>query len=110
MTAVTKINGNGLAVAAKVSSLCELEANYVSLGHSTLIPSQDESPENCLNSTSVPSVACGVTDAESVCGQLLHLGTMQAPDLGKVWFNLAGWCYRWGRKTVEQARCVWHKM
>lgn len=106
LTAVTKINGNGLAVAAKISSLCELEANYVSLGHSTLIPAQDESPESYLNSTSVPSVACGVTDAESVCGQLLHLATMQAPDLGKVWFNLAGWCYRWGRKTVEQARCV----
>lgn len=106
LTAVTKINGNGLSVAMKINSLCELEANYVSLGHSTLIPAQDESAESCLNS--VPSVACGVTDAESVCGQLLHLATMQAPDLGKAWFNLAGWCYRWGRKTVEQARFV-HK-
>lgn len=108
LTAVTKINGNGLSVAAKVSSLCELETSYVSLGHSTLIPAQEES-ENCLNSSSVTSVANGVTDAESVCGQLLHLATMQAPDLGKVWFNLAGWCYRWGRKTVEQARFVWFK-
>ena len=106
LTAVTKINGNGLTVAMKINSLCELEANYVSLGHSTLIPAQDESAESCLNSNAIPSVACGVTDAESVCGQLLHLATMQAPDLGKAWFNLAGWCYRWGRKTVEQARFV----
>ena len=106
LTAVTKINGNGLSVAMKIKSLCELEASYVSLGHSTLIPPQDESAECYLNSTAVPTVASGVTDTESVCGQLLHLATMQSPDLGKAWFNLAGWCYRWGRKTVEQARCV----
>lgn len=106
LTAVTKINGNGLSVAMKMNSLCELEASYVSLGHSTLIPTQDEAPESSLNCNAVPSVACGISDAESVCGQLLHLATMQAPDLGKAWFNLAGWCYRWGRKTVEQARYV----
>lgn len=105
LTAVTKVNGNGLSVAAKINSLCELETSYVSLGHSNLIPAQEES-ENGLNSSFVTSVANGVTDAESVCGQLLHLATMQAPDLGKAWFNLAGWCYRWGRKTVEQARFV----
>lgn len=105
LTAVTKVNGNGLSVAAKINSLCELETSYVSLSHSTLIPAQEES-EYGLNSSSVTSVANGITDAESVCGQLLHLATMQAPDLGKVWFNLAGWCYRWGRKTVEQARFV----
>ncbi|KXJ09880.1 Serine/threonine-protein kinase SMG1 [Exaiptasia diaphana] len=28
---------------------------------------------------------------------------MQTPNLGKAWYYLAGWCYRWGRKTVEQA-------
>ena len=106
LTAVTKVNGNGLSVAMKINSLCELEANYVSLGHSTLIPPQDDSSESYLNCNTDPSVACGVTDTESVCGQLLHLATMQSPDLGKAWFNLAGWCYRWGRKTVEQARCV----
>ena len=106
LTAVTKINGNGLSVAMKMNSLCELEASYVSLGHSTLIPTQDVAPESSLNCNAVPSVACGISDAESVCGQLLHLATMQAPDLGKAWFNLAGWCYRWGRKTVEQARYV----
>ena len=104
LTAVTKTNDNGISLAAKISPLCELEVNYVSLGHSTLIPVQDEPQETFPCSTVGPSVANGITDAESVCGQLLHLATMQAPDLGKAWLNLAGWCYRWGRKTVEQAR------
>lgn len=103
LTAVTKVNGNGLSVAMKISSLCELEASYVALGHSTLIPPQDDVAESSLNANNIPSVSSGVTDAESVCGQLLHLATMQSPDLGKAWLSLAGWCYRWGRKTVEQA-------
>lgn len=108
LTAVTKVNGNGLSVAMKISSLCELEASYVALGHSTLIPPQDDVAESSLNANNIPSVSSGVTDAESVCGQLLHLATMQSPDLGKAWLSLAGWCYRWGRKTVEQARYVWY--
>ena len=107
LTAVTKVNGNGLSVAMKITSLCELEASYVALGHSTLIPPQDDVTESSLNANTIPSVSSGVTDTESVCGQLLHLATMQSPDLGKAWFSLAGWCYRWGRKTVEQARYVW---
>ena len=106
LTAATKVNGNGLSVAMKINSLCDLETSYVSLGHSTLIPLLDDATETSLNANTIPSVASGVTDTESVCGQLLHLATMQSPDLGKAWFNLAGWCYRWGRKTVEQARCV----
>ena len=108
LTAVTKVNGNGLSVAMKISSLCELEASYVALGHSTLIPPQDDVAESSLNANNIPSVSSGVTDTESVCGQLLHLATMQSPDLGKAWLSLAGWCYRWGRKTVEQARYVWY--
>lgn len=103
LTVATKVNGNGLSVAMKINSLCDLETSYVSLGHSTLIPLLDDATETSLNANTIPSVASGVTDTESVCGQLLHLATMQSPDLGKAWFNLAGWCYRWGRKTVEQA-------
>ena len=41
-------------------------------------------------------------------GQLLHLATIQCPDLAKAWWSLAGWCYRIGRKNLEALRCVWH--
>ena len=34
-------------------------------------------------------------------GQLLHLATIQCPDLAKAWWQLAGWCYRIGRKNLE---------
>ncbi|XP_077868684.1 serine/threonine-protein kinase SMG1-like [Saccoglossus kowalevskii] len=47
------------------------------------------------------SPAIGEVDA--VCGRLLHLSTMQAPDLAKAWSALANWCYKWGRKAVDIA-------
>ena len=39
-------------------------------------------------------------------GQLLHLATIQCPDLAKAWWSLAGWCYRIGRKNLEALRWV----
>ena len=98
LTGMTKATGEQLAVAAGLRSLCELEASRLAQGHSVLMP---DPGEGCTNPK---GVAAGVHDPEFLCGQLLHLSTMQCPDLGKAWFNLAGWCYRWGRRTVEQAR------
>nr|CAB3266393.1 serine/threonine-protein kinase SMG1 [Phallusia mammillata] len=40
---------------------------------------------------------------EIVLGSLLNLSTLQAPDLAKSWFALAGWCYKWGRKIIDGA-------
>jgi len=39
-------------------------------------------------------------------GQLLKLSTMQCPTLAKTWFTLANWCYKWGRKAVDNAAYV----
>jgi PI-3-kinase-related kinase SMG-1 len=38
---------------------------------------------------------------EFAMGQLLHLAAVHAPNLAKAWWNLAGWCYRIGRKHLE---------
>ncbi len=34
-------------------------------------------------------------------GQLFHLSTIYCPALAKAWWQLAGWCYRIGRKNLE---------
>ena len=34
-------------------------------------------------------------------GQLHHLATIHFPMLAKAWWQLAGWCYRIGRKNLE---------
>lgn len=53
---------------------------------------------------SVGLAECGfVSDGERVVGRLLHMATMESPSLAKAWFLLAGWCYKWGRKTVDTA-------
>lgn len=106
LTVVTKANSENSSLVSKLSSLCDLEVAYLGHGHSTLMKSPEEEPASPRGSdrAGAKGVASGVSDPEYLCGQLLHLSTMQAPDLGKAWFNLAGWCYRWGRKTVEQAR------
>ena len=45
-----------------------------------------------------------VSEGEKVIGRLLHLATLECPALAKSWFIMAGWCYKWGRKTVDNAR------
>lgn len=103
LAGVAKAAGEQSLLASGLRSLCELEVSRLDQGHSVLMPNPGEATSN------PKGVAAGVHDPEFLCGQLLHLSTMQCPDLGKAWFNLAGWCYRWGRRTVEQARSglVW---
>ena len=102
---VSKSNGNGSSsVFSKINALCDIELNYQGCGQSILVPRTTCTIDDFPGPEGSSNVAAGVNDLESVCGQLLHLSTMQSPDLGKAWYSLAGWCYRWGRKTVEQAR------
>ncbi|XP_048575812.1 serine/threonine-protein kinase SMG1 [Nematostella vectensis] len=110
LTSATKTTSNVTPLVAKISSLCDTEEEFLGYGQSTLIKAAEETGlgETIVHgelvwNAGVTSVGEGVDDMESVCGKLLHLGSMQAPTLDKAWFNLAAWCYRWGRKTVEQA-------
>lgn len=52
------------------------------------------------------SVSVGVGEADFVLGQLYQLSASQAPEVAKSWAALASWAYRWGRKVVDNARCV----
>lgn len=45
-----------------------------------------------------------VNETDSLIGRLLNLSTVECPTLSKAWFTLAGWCYKWGRKSVDNAR------
>ena len=44
-----------------------------------------------------------LSESDTVIGRLLHYSTMQCPKLSKAWFSLANWCYKWGRKSVDNA-------
>ena len=44
-------------------------------------------------------------DTDLLVEKLLTLSTSHCPTLAKSWFALAGWCYKWGRKAVDNA--VW---
>lgn len=45
-----------------------------------------------------------VSEVDIVCGQLLQHSTYRCPNLGKTWFAYADWCYKWGRKIIEQEK------
>lgn len=45
-----------------------------------------------------------LSDTDAIIGRLYHLSTMKSPSLAKAWFALAGWCYKWGRKAIDNAR------
>ena len=36
-----------------------------------------------------------------IVGKLVHLGVNQCPDLPSAWSSFAAWCYKWGRKIVD---------
>lgn len=38
---------------------------------------------------------------EKNIGHILTLAATQCPTLPKVWFHVASWCFRWGRKILE---------
>ncbi|KAH9498432.1 Serine/threonine-protein kinase smg1 [Bulinus truncatus] len=80
------------SLASHISSLLELEKMAVSLGQASLL----ESGTSIGESSTLP-------DTEAVIGRLLHLSSIQSPILAKSWFTLAGWCYKWGRKAVDNA-------
>ncbi|XP_005098211.1 serine/threonine-protein kinase SMG1 [Aplysia californica] len=77
---------------SSLNSLLELERVAVNGGQATLLQRGDSIGSSPLLSKS-----------ESILGRLLHLSSMQSPSLGKAWFSLAAWCYKWGRKTVDNA-------
>ncbi|KAL8580399.1 hypothetical protein ACOMHN_020876 [Nucella lapillus] len=83
------------SILTNVRLLLDSEATSVAQHQCRLL---DNFPE------SVGLAECGmVSDGERVVGRLLHMATMESPGLAKAWFMLAGWCYKWGRKTVDMA-------
>uniref|UniRef100_A0A0P4WEM1 non-specific serine/threonine protein kinase n=1 Tax=Scylla olivacea TaxID=85551 RepID=A0A0P4WEM1_SCYOL len=38
---------------------------------------------------------------ENKMGNILTLAATQCPTLPKVWFHIASWCFRWGRRILE---------
>ncbi|XP_059145931.1 serine/threonine-protein kinase SMG1-like [Physella acuta] len=75
-----------------LNTLLELETSAVKRGKASLVSTGTSIGE----STVLP-------ETEGVIGSLLHLSSIQSPILAKSWFTLAGWCYKWGRKAVDNA-------
>ncbi|XP_034948666.1 serine/threonine-protein kinase SMG1 isoform X2 [Chelonus insularis] len=44
-----------------------------------------------------------IPHSDMVLGKLMQLGVNQCPDLAAAWANYAGWCYKWGRKIVDNS-------
>lgn len=38
-----------------------------------------------------------------IIGQLLRISVSYCPSMAKAWNELAGWCYRLGRRVVDEA-------
>ncbi|KAK0173761.1 hypothetical protein PV328_006909 [Microctonus aethiopoides] len=41
--------------------------------------------------------------SDIIIGKLMQLGVSQCPELSAAWSNFAGWCYKWGRKIVDNS-------
>ncbi|XP_015595300.1 serine/threonine-protein kinase SMG1 [Cephus cinctus] len=44
-----------------------------------------------------------IPSSDMVIGKLMQLGVNQCPDLPPAWSNFAAWCYKWGRKIVDNS-------
>ncbi|GFO31315.1 serine/threonine-protein kinase smg1, partial [Plakobranchus ocellatus] len=79
-------------LAMKINTLLEMESVAVMQGRATLV-----NPDSSIGTSPM------LPETEGVVGRLLHLSTMQSSTLAKGWFSLATWCYKWGRKAVDNA-------
>ncbi|KAL4241086.1 Serine/threonine-protein kinase smg1 [Mactra antiquata] len=83
--------------------------SYVSQKIQQLLDIEEKSSSMSLTlaNCSVPDLKIGdnpiLTDTERIIGRLLHLSTIQCQNLPKAWYTFAGWCYKWGRKAVDNA-------
>lgn len=41
--------------------------------------------------------------SDMIIGKLMQLGLNQCPDLPLAWCNFAAWCYKWGKKMVDNS-------
>ncbi|KAL6442065.1 hypothetical protein ACFW04_002410 [Cataglyphis niger] len=44
-----------------------------------------------------------IPTSDMIIGKLMQLGVNQCPDLPHAWSNFAAWCYKWGRKIVDNS-------
>lgn len=44
-----------------------------------------------------------IPTSDMIIGRLMQLGVNQCPDLPLAWSSFAGWCYKWGRKIVDNS-------
>ncbi|CAK9817618.1 Serine/threonine-protein kinase SMG1 [Anthophora quadrimaculata] len=47
--------------------------------------------------------ASSIPISDMIIGRLTQLGVNQCPDLPLAWCNFASWCYKWGRKIVDNS-------
>ncbi|KOC68709.1 Serine/threonine-protein kinase SMG1 [Habropoda laboriosa] len=47
--------------------------------------------------------ASSIPVSDMIIGRLTQLGVNQCPDLPLAWCNFASWCYKWGRKIVDNS-------
>ncbi|KYQ50767.1 Serine/threonine-protein kinase SMG1 [Trachymyrmex zeteki] len=44
-----------------------------------------------------------IPTSDMIIGKLMQLGVNQCPDLPRAWSSFAAWCYKWGRKIVDNS-------
>lgn len=88
---------NGTSV-RNIRLLLEMEENATPNGFELSLLSESQDKKGLLLN------GCPfMSDSDAVIGHLLHLSAMKSPSLAKAWFALASWCYKWGRKAVDNA-------
>lgn len=45
-----------------------------------------------------------VNEIDSLIGRFFNLSIVECFIFSKAWFILVGWCYKWGRKFVDNVR------
>lgn len=57
-----------------------------------------------INATESDSTPVNDLDDQTLMiGQLLRISVSYCPSMAKAWNELAGWCYKLGRKVVDEA-------
>ncbi|XP_055710609.1 serine/threonine-protein kinase Smg1-like isoform X2 [Phlebotomus papatasi] len=97
----------GIRKSSQEAQICERGARILLTISEWLIPEDEKllTGDNPLSQLlkELPDYASNnvVPKVDLAIGKLIGASVRQCPDLAKAWNTFGGWCYKWGRKMVE---------
>ncbi|OAD60741.1 Serine/threonine-protein kinase SMG1 [Eufriesea mexicana] len=99
----TDLRENGTILLLTLGKWIQQEAGSIENGQlEKLLEFEAAHNDGLMNKLFGPT-ASSIPVSDMIIGRLTQLGVNQCPDLPLAWCSFASWCYKWGRKIVDNS-------